>query len=180
MTLEAIAKGKPTDKLSDHSYLPIYERLLAPYRHGHHPVLEIGAWYGGSVLMWAEWFTKAPIVACDINSVPLPVDADPRIRIVGADAYTPYGGLFLKSLGPFSVIIDDGPHTLESQVAFCRRFPRYLIPGGLAVVEDIQDREHTGKLAAALPHGFQSAVVDLRHVKGRYDDMLFLAWQAAP
>ncbi len=180
MNLEAVAKGKPTDKLSDHSYLPIYEHLFSTHRHGHAPILEIGAWYGGSLLMWSEWFSRAPIVGCEVNRVPLPVDADPRIRIVNVDAYSDYGILFLKSLGPFAVIIDDGPHTLESQEIFCRRFPKLLVPGGIAVVEDVQDPTHIANLLEATPKRFNTAVVDLRHVKGRYDDVLFLIWKQAP
>ncbi len=180
MTLEAIAKGKATDKLTGHSYLPIYERLFAPYRDGHEPILEIGAWYGGSLLMWSEWFSRAPIIGVEINRVPLPVDADPRIRIVNVDAYSDYGAVFLRSLGPFAVIVDDGPHTLESQEAFCRRFPTMLAPGGIAIVEDVQDPQHIAALVKAAPAGFETASIDLRHVKDRYDDLLFLIWKSAP
>jgi cephalosporin hydroxylase len=177
MSLVSAAEGKQTDKLSAHSYLPIYERLFASLRDRSEGVLEIGAWYGGSLLLWAEYFSRATIFGCDVNSVPLAVDTDPRIRIVGVDAYSPYAMTFFPSLGPFVVIIDDGPHTLESQKTFCANFPGLLATGGIAIVEDVQLVEHFPILIEHVPKGFHTAIVDLRHIKDRSDDMLLLIWK---
>ena len=177
LTLEEIALGKKTDKLSHHSYLPLYTRLFAPFRDRPEPILEVGAWYGGSLLMWAEYFSCNPIVGCETNRVPLPEDADRRIRIVHGDAYTQYTRTFLETLGPYSITIDDGPHTLESQIYFCEHYPKMLVADGIAIVEDIQVPHHLVELAGAVPKGFQSAAVDLRHVKDRYDDLALLIWR---
>lgn len=178
MTLEEIAAKHPTDKLGTHSYLPIYERLFAPLRDAMYPVLEIGVDGGGSLCIWKEWFTQASIIGADINVKPPYIEGVDRVSHWQGDAYTADAAInFAKYAMYYSVIIDDGPHSIESQRWFCANYPQLLSKGGIAIVEDIQRIEDAPSLHLALPTGFNSAIIDLRHVKGRYDDILFLAWR---
>lgn len=174
MTLAEAARGKETDKFSGHSYLPFYDRMFAHLRQRSDSVLEVGVAAGGSLRMWGEWFEHSPIVGIDIWPM-IPIGA--RFRLICGDAYTAEMEQRLYEHAPYSVIIDDGPHTLASQKFFCANYPQYLVHDGFAVVEDVQTDAAIPELAASLPRGFDGAAVDLRHVANRADDLLFLIWK---
>ncbi len=177
-TLEQIAADLPTDKKSVHSYLPFYDRLLAAFRNSAENVLEIGVDGGGSLVMWNEFFKNSYIFGIDINQCPELIKHRAQIFHCQADAYmNDFSNLFPVKACGFDLIVDDGPHTKGSQEFFCEHYPKLLVPGGIAIVEDIQDPAFIPDLVAKIPAGFHSAVVDLRHVKGRWDDLLILIYR---
>ena len=49
-----------------------------------------------------------------------------------------------------------------------------LNPGGIAVIEDIQDYGWLDSLLPLVQEDFSSEVVDIRSVKGRYDDLMLV------
>ena len=177
MSLERITARHPTDKMSVHSYIPIYERLFAKFKEIHGRVMEIGTLDGGSLRAWEDWFTKASIVGVDINPKPPYIEGRERIHHIRGDAYTEEVFHKLEAIGDYNVIIDDGLHEVDAQCTFCANYVKLLAPGGIAVVEDVQDPAHANALSAAVPEGFHSALVDLRYIKNRHDDLLFLIWQ---
>ena len=72
------------------------------------------------------------------------------------------------------IIIDDGSHRLPHQsLTFNVLWPR-VKPGGLYIVEDIQNAESDIPYLSEIIQ--PTRVLDLRKVKGRYDDIL-LIWQ---
>jgi hypothetical protein len=75
----------------------------------------------------------------------------------------------------FDVIIDDGPHTLESQLFAVKHFLPLLNEGGVFAIEDIQDISHINLLTDAVPDDLKANVFtyDVRDTKGRYDDVIF-------
>ena len=75
----------------------------------------------------------------------------------------------------FDVIIDDGPHTLESQVFAVKHYLPLLNEGGVFAIEDIQDISHIDILTDAVPEDLKQNIVtyDVRETKGRYDDVIF-------
>jgi hypothetical protein len=87
---------------------------------------------------------------------------------------------YLAKTGPsggIDFIIDDGPHTLQSQVDFLRLYLPLLNESGIALIEDVQDVQWFASLEAEvekLGSGFTFERVDLRSVKGRYDDLVFV------
>ena len=87
---------------------------------------------------------------------------------------------YLAKSGPsggIDFIIDDGPHTLQSQVDFLRLYLPLLNKGGIALIEDVQDVQWFASLEAEvekLGSEFAFERVDLRSVKGRYDDLVFV------
>jgi len=138
MTLNELAEKHGTDKGPyDHMYTNRYSIYLESYRDIEFNLLEIGVYNGASVRMWKEYFTKANIVAIDI---------DPRCKEYEEDRITIHIGdqtdvNFLNKLvdkhGHFEVILDDGGHSFKQQiVSFETLFPR-LTPGGLYFLEDM-------------------------------------------
>lgn len=158
------------DKATVHSYIPSYERLLAPYRDSCR-LLEVGTACGNSIRMWAEYFgPKAEIVGVDIHidfSAPNP---PPLVTLIQADATKPD---VLEMLGAdtFDVIIDDGSHMQADQEATFRLLSPHVRTGGLYIIEDILSPEALPVLTSLHPN---CEVIDLRHVKGRFDDMLLV------
>ena len=140
-TLEELYEGrsgKVADKWS--LYLREYGRIFASYRDAPIRLLEIGVQNGGSLEVWAAYFSNAQkLVGCDINpdcSV-LRYD-DPRVSVVVGDANSDDTRSMILALTPsFDIIIDDGSHRSSDIVrSFARYFPA-LAEGGLFVVEDL-------------------------------------------
>lgn len=74
----------------------------------------------------------------------------------------------LLPIGQFALIVDDGSHIPEHQANAHRAFWDLLAPGGLYVIEDIQDPKHLPYLTVP------GMLVDLRVYKGQYDDIVIL------
>jgi hypothetical protein len=74
------------------------------------------------------------------------------------------------------VAIDDGPHTIESQVLFLEKYIPLMKRGGVMVIEDIQDVGYVNILLESVPAFLRPNVriIDLRSVKGRWDDLMFV------
>jgi hypothetical protein len=160
-----------TDKGTAHSYVDVYERLLAPLREREGVrVLEIGVWQGGSLLLWDAYFRSARITGVDVDLSRVLPEArhSPRISLVRGDA-ADAGRLLAADASPLDVVIDDGSHVIDEQLAAFRSLAGRLAPGGLYVIEDVWPIENARRLAREIPG---AEVVDRRHVKGRADDVL--------
>lgn len=177
----------PTDKFGWHAaYLPVYERLFKPFLeldsdqfHRAIRLLEIGTDGGGGLRMYQEYFPYAQITGVDISPIPDAVKDQPRIMHYQEDAYKQSTVALLEAVfHQFDILIDDGPHTLGSQMFFVQNYPHLLTPEGIAIVEDIQDPAHIAQLQSVLPPGFHSMAIDLRHVEPtRYDNLLFCVFR---
>jgi cephalosporin hydroxylase len=180
-------KDGGTDKDTFHSYIELYERLLAPFIDKAITLVEIGIQYGGSMLLWQDYLPSAEFIFVDNVNCISPrilehVDPD-RTSILFQDAYDYRGAddvCSLAEVGPsggIDFIIDDGPHTLQSQKEFLRLYLPWINKGGIAVIEDVQDVQWFAALEAEVQKAegeFVSEQVDLRSVKGRYDDLVFV------
>lgn len=158
------------DKATVHSYIPHYERLLAPYRDCCR-LLEVGIACGNSIRMWAEYLgPKSEIVGVDIHVDCTPPEPPPLVTLIQADATKPE---VLEKLGAatFDIIIDDGSHMQADQEVTFRLLSPIVRPGGLYIIEDILSLEALTSLTGLHPN---CEVIDLRNVKGRFDDMLLV------
>lgn len=161
------------DKGSTHSYIPIYEELLAPYRNGCN-FMEIGLAMGLSLAMWREYMPNSKIVGVDQSIV---FDAKPHEAsgtiLVAADATKPE---FLDKLPKgmmYDIIIDDASHMCQDQCATFQLLKPLMNPGGLYVIEDLLNVEACRPCLDALHDKAQ--LYDLREVKHRFDDALWVA-----
>lgn len=186
MALRDYCDDSLTDKNTVHSYLDVYEELFSSKKKSATHILEIGIGpyppNGGSILMWAEYFKNAEIHTADIISidqVSLDLVRHPRIYLhTSNNAYNErfIENRFLNKGILFDILIDDGPHTLDSMISFLTQYSSLLKSDGILVIEDVQEVEWMEILQAATPHSLKPyiRIVDRRDVKGRYDDMMFI------
>lgn len=182
-TLQQIWEGMEmkSDKGDIHSYLPVYEEILAPYRHTAENVLEIGVFKGASLLMWEKYFTKAKVHGIDCDEQPHGGIADLRpliaegthnIHILDAtnefQIHQAFRGM------TFQVICDDGGHNLFSQLKSYEILSKYLDDNGLYIIEDVQDIDVSREMFHNIDPTKEVTILDRRHVKGRYDDTLII------
>lgn len=86
-----------------------------------------------------------------------------------------YSDEVVKQLPKMDIIIDDGPHSLESQLLCLEKYMPRLKKGGQILIEDIAKFEYIDLLEAKYHElGYEKEVVyyDLRHIKRRFDDII--------
>jgi cephalosporin hydroxylase len=161
------------DKGTAHSYIEIYNQLLSPYRNNSN-ILEIGIAGGYSLHMWSEYFTNSKIYGVDISHEILtnPYLQSDKFTIIHSDATKPQ---FLNEITNvmFDVIIDDGSHLLEHQLESFKLLKSKVNVGGIYVIEDVAhlDKDMEDKFKSLHDN---CEIMDLRHIKGRYDDVLII------
>jgi len=124
-------------------YFGIYERHLGGYRNRPIRVIEFGVSHGGSLQMWKHYFgAQAQIVGVDINPA-CAAFAEPGIEVVIGDQGDPALHEGLKArFGEFDILIDDGGHTMEQQLATFRGLYSAVKAGGVYIAEDLHTSYH--------------------------------------
>lgn len=166
-----------TDKNTTHSYISsVYDNLFKEIQDTCTNILEIGIHEGGSIKLWKEYFINATIYGVDNNQnlELFRYNPDKQIKVFVNDAYNLD---FVNSLpNNFDLIIDDGPHTLDSMVRFLQYYQSKLNDNGILVIEDIPEINWIENFKSyILPENIDRySVYDLREVKGRSDDILLI------
>jgi hypothetical protein len=164
-----------TDKNGIHSYIDnLYTNLFKNKRSTADKVLEIGVWTGGSLVLWRDYFQKAKIYGIDVDPPIMELISEERIIQITADAYSDY---VVNSLHKeFDIIIDDGPHTLESMIDCVVKYLPKLKSDGIMVIEDLKDISWGDTLMQYVPAEYQrfASVQDFRHAKNLSDDIAFV------
>lgn len=155
-----------SDKNSAHSYGPFYEQLLSLQRNAVTSVLEIGIYHGASLRAWRDYFPNARVSGIDINPDTMLLGED-RIETFLGRQDDPADFAAVIARGPFDLIIDDGSHEINDQLASWMSLRDFLKADGVYVVEDIYS-ENGRECFTGL--GFD--VIDLRVMKDRNDDVL--------
>lgn len=181
MSLEKLVDNSRTDKNTIHSYLPVYENLLIKNKFKAKNILEIGIQDGGSIKLWADYFINAKVVGIDIidiDSIHADIKNNDRITIyASSDAYNIdfFNNNFLNKDVKFDLLVDDGPHTLQSMIEFITNYSQIMTDDGILIIEDIQSQDWIDILKNSVPENLKKyiKIYDLRQNKGRYDDILF-------
>lgn len=165
-----------TDKHTAHSYIEnFYQNLLEPYREKKLNILEIGIGSRGDCLkLWKNAFPNSKIYGIDKNQEYCLTAKKINIeKIINGNAYDKKN---INSLPNFDIIIDDGPHTLESQIKCLELYFPKLNDKGMIIIEDIQKYEHIEILEKTYKKlgGFKIETYDLRKIKNRYDDIVIV------
>lgn len=187
MSLSEIVDNSRTDKNTVHSYLELYQKLLVDKKDTSKNVLEIGIGdggqgitNGGSIKLWHDYFLNANVYALDIQHIDNIWDEiknNERIILhTSVDAYTEefVKTEFIDKNIKFDMMLDDGPHTLESMKLFIQLYAPLLADNGILIIEDIQDPKWINELYSVVPSNLKSFVsaYDLRKNKNRYDDIV--------
>ena len=173
-----------TDKNTCHSYIEnFYEVEFEKYKDKEIDLLEIGIETGGSLKLWKEYFINSKsIIGVDIldDKVDPNYKNIPGVTLYFCDAYDKGNS---NILGEFDIIIDDGPHTLNSQLDAIEIYLPKLKKDGLFIIEDIQNTndfdiliERARQVSEKIDNDFEYIVecIDLRDKRGRWDDLIFL------
>jgi hypothetical protein len=181
MSLLELINNDKTDKNTVHSYLETYERLFHTKKETAKNILEIGILGGGSIKLWHDYFKNATIYGLDIiksNQIWSEIKNKPRINLGRFDAYQPdfFNNQLLKQNLKFDILIDDGPHTLESMIFFIKNYSKLMETNGILVVEDVATIDWIQALKDSVPDELKDfiEVYDLRENKNRFDDILFV------
>jgi spermidine synthase len=184
MTLKELCakykKGDWPDKDSVHSYIDVYEEILAPYRHTAKNILEIGLMSGESLRMWTEYF-DGKVYGMDCSETPIdgladlrPIIAEGKHNICIGDATSQeYVERFFSDI-KFDVIIEDASHQLMHQLQIYDNVKDKMNKGGIMIIEDVQDIDANRGFFEALDPYKKIEILDRRHIKGRYDDVLII------
>jgi len=175
-----------TDKNTTHCYIEIYEKLFEKKKYDSNVILEIGIGdlykkNGGSIKLWRDYFPNSTIYGLDIRDIRHVND-----EIIKKDRINLYTSTnaydknfiekeFINKNIKFDILIDDGPHTLDSMIFFIKNYLPLLKEDGIFVIEDIPDINWVSKLQENVPEEYKNKckVFDLREKKKRYDDILF-------
>lgn len=184
--LKQLVNNVKTDKNTTHSYLDLYEKLLCTKKNTARNILEIGIGYpgdnGGSIKLWHDYFINANIYTLDIqhiNDVWDEIKNNNRINLItSTDGYDEniFKKTFLDKNIKFDMMLDDGPHTLESMKQFIKLYSQIMTEDGILMIEDVQAIEWLDELKDVVPENLKKYIrcYDLRANKGRYDDIVFV------
>lgn len=159
------------DKGGTHSYIDVYEGILAPYRNREKcNFMEIGLAMGLSLSMWREYMPSCTLFGVDLSICfdPTPHTMSGTI-LIATDATK---ADFPVKLMPyqFDVVIDDASHMFHDQVRTFNLMRPLMNPGGVYIIEDILDLNATRNHFMAMHP--RTEIHDLRANKGRFDDVM--------
>ena len=170
---------------SGHTYLPLYETLMKDKKISAKNILEIGVQRGGSIKLWDDYFVNADIYGIDIeivtnNCVKYLLNKK-NIHLIKGDAYN---NNFFEKISKdfniknikFDIILDDGPHTLESMKKFINLYLDLLTDDGILIIEDIFYVEWFDILKKEVPNNLLKYVktYDRRHIANKHNDLVFV------
>lgn len=179
--VELAKQGHETDKNSVHSYIPVYEEILEPYRFTALNVLEVGLFNGSSMRMWEYYFQNAEVFGIDCDEQPhggmadlRPMIAEGTHNIAIGDATDQY--FIRKQLGrlKLDVVIEDAGHDLMQQLQIYYNLKPYLNKHSIYIIEDIQNIDANRSFFESIDPDKSIGILDRRHIKGRYDDVLVI------
>lgn len=161
-----------SDKERTHTYISsFYSDKFKGLRDKKIKILEIGVLQGHSLKLWENYFSEAEIFGVDIQNI-IEHTYGERVKIIFGNAYSPKFIDYLENnFGKFDIIIDDGPHTLDTQLFFLSNFQRLLSgSGSILILEDVYPQAF-GELKSRFP---DFSVIDLRDkVKNEYNSVIF-------
>ena len=133
-----------TDKGDYKSYIDnFYELFFLKFRNKKINLLEIGFRHGASLFLWSMYFKNGNILGLDNHSDLALKDntyvqdwiSNKNIEIMICDAYNKKVSENIKK--KFDFIIDDGPHTISSQILSIKRYFSKLNQNGFFIIEDL-------------------------------------------
>jgi predicted O-methyltransferase YrrM len=193
-----IGKKYDTDKTSQrtnvtdyrhcHPYTLFYEGLFRNNKNENLKIAELGILYGGSLLMWKEYFTNAEIYGFEydtnlIDNFKTNFNND-KINLSNIDVTNKDS--IVKAFNElnicYDIIIEDTTHQFEDQIRVIENTYQYLKPGGILIIEDIfksyNEDDYINRLTPILEHFQDYYFIELDHINtnsvGWNNDKLFI------
>lgn len=167
-----------TDKNGIHSYVDyFYEKEFLKYRNKPTTIVEVGVFYGGSIRLWHSYFEQPTIFALDIQVYNEHFKSFCEVNDIEYIVGNSYEKQISDMISNFDIFIDDGPHSLESQMKAIELYLPKLNDGGVFIIEDVQEEKHLRILknySQSLYTGYSYEFVDIRCAKNRYDDLMLI------
>ncbi|MFN3584670.1 class I SAM-dependent methyltransferase [Phenylobacterium sp.] len=182
-------------------YLPIYDRVFAPWRGRPVRMLEIGVFQGGSLDLWRRYFgPDAVLFGVDIEPACAGRVTPPNQVRIGSQDDAAFLHSVVDEMGGLDIVLDDGSHIGRHQWASFRALWPRLEAGGMYLIEDLHSsywpgleggigRPDTGiGLAKALIddmhgwyHGHEEVVAAREEIGGiEIADSILIAHKVAP
>lgn len=121
----------------DH-YFEVYHRHFSRFRDREVHMLEIGIYSGGSLEMWREYFgPQARLYGVDIEPACKAYEGGPVKVLIGDQADRNFWQRFRQQVPTLDIVIDDGGHRTEQQIASFEELLPHLRPGGVYLCEDV-------------------------------------------
>ena len=119
-------------------YFEIYERHFRKFVGQEVHLVEVGVYSGGSLDMWKAYFgPRCRVYGVDIEPA-CKVYEDDRTRIfIGDQSDRSFWRSFQRDVPRVDIVIDDGGHLPEQQIATVEEMLPHLRPGGVYLCEDV-------------------------------------------
>ena len=185
---EEIGLRHGTDKSTIyHDYLPFYEARLQHLRPERFVLVEVGVFHGASLRTWSEYFPHATVVGLDVLEGCRCHEAGNRHVRIGDASQAEVARAVVAEFGRPLVVIDDGSHLWNQQIATLQHFWPQVLPGGIFIMEDIhtsfpdhQDAYHGESAVSAYDYiqGLNAWVVGHDYMGERTppDDFVAACW----
>jgi len=119
-------------------YFDIYDRHFSRFRGREVHLLEIGVHSGGSLEMWQDYFgPQARIYGVDIQPSCKAFENGAVKIFIGDQGDRNFWKGFKAEVPRLDIVIDDGGHHTEQQIATFEELLPYLRPGGVYLCEDL-------------------------------------------
>ena len=139
MTLLEVMRKHQTDKAKHRFDVPFSFFFDEHRRHQVRSVLELGVKKGASLRVWEEYFPHATIYGVDISpKAAINVSERTRVFVGGQSDLTLLAQVSAAAASGFDLIVDDGSHMADDQVASVTYLWPFLnSPYGSYAIEDL-------------------------------------------
>jgi predicted O-methyltransferase YrrM len=171
-----------------HPYTLFYESIFKKKKGENLKIAELGILYGGSLLMWKDYFINSQIYGFEynnnlINYFKQKYNND-RITLSNIDVTNKNSIIkaFSELNELYDIIIEDTTHQFEDQIRVIETVYNFLKPGGILIIEDIfksyNENDYINRLAPILVHFQDYFFLELDHNNrnstGWNNDKLFI------
>ncbi|MEA2177143.1 MAG: hypothetical protein QOG77_440 [Solirubrobacteraceae bacterium] len=119
-------------------YFEIYERHFSKFVGSDVHVVEIGIYSGGSLRMWTDYFgADSHVYGVDIQEACRAYEGGPVKVFIGDQGDPAFWSDFRREVPLVDIVIDDGGHQVDQQIATLEAVLPHIRPGGVYMCEDV-------------------------------------------
>jgi hypothetical protein len=119
-------------------YFDIYQRHFSKYVGKEVHIVEVGIYSGGSLKMWKSYFgDKCKIYGMDIQNECMRYEDNDVKIFIGDQESRDFWKAFKEKVPRVDILVDDGGHLVEQQIATLEEILPHISPGGVYLCEDV-------------------------------------------